>query len=264
MMRTEQYCSFDGKNINVDIYFPNDWKSDDKRSAIVLFHGGGWIKGTNAQFVPHAAELTRLGAVVVLPCYRLLSTDHTTVDVAVRDAVAAMQFVVDNCRKLGISQDRIVIGGGSAGGHLALSALLLDDFIPQNYNYKDLVKAAVLFNPVIDTVEIKDKNESLIRCQYEPVDLSPYHHMKSGFPDTIIFQGTADTVIPLDTINRFKAKMEECNNHCEVILYENRKHSFFNLTATNIIQDYYDILGRIVQFLYDRKLLEIPAKKIED
>lgn len=259
-----EYSSFDGTKKSIHFYFPDDWKKDDRRGAAVLFHGGGWIRGTADQFVPHASELTRLGMVVALPSYRLLESDHATVDIAVRDAMAALQFVFDNSSEMGIDPQKVVAGGGSAGGHLAMSAVLLDEFMPQGYTCKHAIQALLLFNPVIDAVDIKERNESLKLCSYDAKQLSPYHHLRPNMPETLIFQGTADTVVPLSHLQEFEKKMEELGNACHVFLYEGRQHSFFNLTSTNVIQDYYDILGHVVDFLFRRNILEIKIKKVDD
>ena len=38
------------------------WRSDERRSAIVLFFGGGWTNGTPSQFEPQCRHLAALEA----------------------------------------------------------------------------------------------------------------------------------------------------------------------------------------------------------
>src|SRR5690606_41837393 len=44
----------------------------------------------------------------------------------------------------------------------------------------------------------------------------------------IFFLGTQDKIIPVETARRYKEAMEASGNRCELILYENQEHGFFN------------------------------------
>jgi len=87
-------------------------------AAILYFHGGGYIAGSPAT---HRAMLARLsarsGLPAVLPAYPL-APEHP--------APAAFEAALDAWKALraeGIGADRIVLGGDSAGGGLALALL---------------------------------------------------------------------------------------------------------------------------------------------
>ena len=86
--------------------------------VILYFHGGGYVFGSPRT---HRAMLARLsqmtGVATCLPQYRL--APENPFPAAVEDAISAYRTLLDR----GIAHDRIVIGGDSAGGGLALALL---------------------------------------------------------------------------------------------------------------------------------------------
>jgi len=85
--------------------------------------------------------------------------------------------------------------------------------------------ALVLFNPVIDNgpggygyERIGDAYKSF----------SPLHNIKNGASPTILFLGTNDDLIPVETAKYYQKVMEKVNSSCELHLYEGQGHGFFN------------------------------------
>ena len=94
--------------------------------AVVYLHGGAWCAldkdlGTRALFCHLAAQ----GHVVVDVAYRLFP--ETDLPGMVADTKRALAWVKDHAADLQIQPDRIVVAGGSAGGHLALLAAYSHD-----------------------------------------------------------------------------------------------------------------------------------------
>ena len=84
--------------------------------AIVLVHGGGWLKGDKTKFRPLAIKLANAGYAVMSIEYRL--GHETRFPAGIHDCNAATMFLKQNAKKLGIDANRISAVGGSAGGHL--------------------------------------------------------------------------------------------------------------------------------------------------
>ncbi|TQC41608.1 alpha/beta hydrolase [Rhodococcus sp. WS4] len=110
-------------------------------SSVVLYlHGGGFVMGTVATTRPLATHLAAaVGAPVLYPEYRL-APEHPY-PAALEDALASYRWLLDQ----GIPSERIALAGDSAGGGLALLALLKmrDESLP-------LPCACVCLSPFID------------------------------------------------------------------------------------------------------------------
>jgi len=89
--------------------------------AVIYLHGGVWC-ALDKDFAtrPLFRHLAAQGHVVVDVAYRLFS--ETDIPGMVADAKRALAWVKTHAADLQIRPDRIVVAGGSAGGHLALLA----------------------------------------------------------------------------------------------------------------------------------------------
>ncbi|MDB4584520.1 dienelactone hydrolase family protein, partial [Draconibacterium sp.] len=61
-------------------------------------------------------------------------------------------------------------------------------------------------------------------------EISPAHNITKGAPPTIVFLGKEDHLIPVSTAESYKAKMEEVGSRCDLFLYDEAGHGFFNNT----------------------------------
>ncbi|RMH69671.1 MAG: alpha/beta hydrolase, partial [Actinomyces sp.] len=121
----------------LDLYLPDgaapdvtvaDGAAPDRRLPVVLqIHGGAWIIGDKRQQgQPLLRHLARQGVVGVAMNYRL-APRHRFPDQLV-DVKRAIAWIRTHIGEHGGDPDRLVVTGGSAGGHLAaLAALTADD-----------------------------------------------------------------------------------------------------------------------------------------
>jgi acetyl esterase/lipase len=107
--------------LKLDIYAPRDGRG--KSATVIHFHGGGWIKGTRQEYVQRLAPYIEKGWIAVNVDYRLASTAQAPA--AVEDCRCALRWVLEHAEEYGIDRNRVVVTGGSAGGHLALMAGML-------------------------------------------------------------------------------------------------------------------------------------------
>ena len=112
-----------GVELRLHGYKPKDWKASDRRPAIVLFFGGGWVGGTPKQFQPHAKYLASRGMVAFCAEYRTKKRGDATPFDCEADGREAVRWVRANANDWGIDPRRIAAGGGSAGGHVAAAVL---------------------------------------------------------------------------------------------------------------------------------------------
>jgi acetyl esterase/lipase len=87
--------------------------------ALVYLHGGAYCLGGIASYRGLTARLSRLARLRVLSVDYRLAPEHPH-PAAVDDAVAALRFAYAS----GLAPSRVAVGGDSAGGGLALAALL--------------------------------------------------------------------------------------------------------------------------------------------
>jgi len=129
-----QYVDTPERPLYVHIFAPGD--TVDHRGSVLFFHGGGFARTRVEQFEHQAKAIADNGMFAFIVEYRV-SSEGTTVDDAVGDGAAALQWVRDNVETFGLDPNRIAMAGGSAGGSLAVRA----GGEPNAY---------VLFNPAVD------------------------------------------------------------------------------------------------------------------
>ncbi|RFA11259.1 hypothetical protein B7R54_12335 [Subtercola boreus] len=83
----------------------------------IYLHGGGWTSGDKATVTKYCAHQAATGMVVVNVNYR--RAGRFQMDHQLADADAAVRWVHENIRAHGGDPARVVLGGDSAGGHIA-------------------------------------------------------------------------------------------------------------------------------------------------
>ncbi len=241
------------------IHFPADWKASDKRAGIVFFFGGGWRSGTPAQFEPQANYLASRGMVAARPEYRIQSKHNTTPDKAVEDGKSAIRWFRAHSAELGVDPQRIVGSGGSAGGHLAACAAMLEGFDAANEDAAISSKpnALVLFNPVVDMRGLGVKSGETRRKDLT-ARLSPILGMKKETPPTILFYGTSDKFC--EQGRTFLARSKELGNRAELFVAEGLPHGFFNKTPwTEVTLKQADLFLVSLGYLTGEPTVAVPA-----
>ncbi|MEM8670736.1 MAG: alpha/beta hydrolase fold domain-containing protein [Planctomycetota bacterium] len=234
--RAMTYKKVDDVELKVWVFEPEGAPTSDKRPAIVFFFGGGWNSGSPAQFEQHCRYLAKQGMVAMTADYRVKSRHKTLADSCVSDAETAIQWIRTNAEKLGVDPDRIVAGGGSAGGHLAACTGVVPPVgVEENDPVSSRPNALALFNPAVvlapfDGINADKKKLAGLKTRtgVEPKALSPIHHVKKGLPPTIIFHGTADSTVPFVTVKRYTEVATAAGNRCELMAYDGEGHGFFN------------------------------------
>jgi acetyl esterase len=220
------YKTSAGKPRQMEIYFPpNHDPAQTKVPGLILFHGGGWGGGSLRQFRVACAYFASRGLVCATAEYQMLSAadakklppGETRKRVCVTDAKSAIRWFKQHAPELGIDPQRIVTGGGSAGGHIsALATLnpgLNDPADPQAIDTS--VVAYLWFNPAFSPDDAKDPEIDVLR--YLNKDIAP----------AIAFFGDKDTwKVGWDVAY---AKLKSLGNtSVDLQIAPGQAHSFFN------------------------------------
>lgn len=197
------YPAADGSELIAQIARPTE-SGAGRRPAIVLFHGGSWRSARKGQtFEELSRFLASRGMVAVSGTYRGTNSGAGSIDDCVADVRATLQWV----REMpGVDASRIVVGGHSAGGHLALCAALradADGWAPA---------AAIVLSPAVGVMF--------------PAHLAPMELVAAGAPPTLILQGARDSMTPPPPARRFAQRMVAAGNDCRLELVDGA-HTFY-------------------------------------
>lgn len=93
--------------------------------GMVWIHGGGYFEGMPEMvYYSRGRDAARtFGAVVVSPDYRL--STEAPYPAALEDCYAALLWLKENAKELGVDENRLIVGGESAGGGLAAAVCML-------------------------------------------------------------------------------------------------------------------------------------------
>lgn len=198
-----------------------------KTPAIVFFHGGGWVGGKPSLMYDQADYFSKQGILVISVQYRLQSTHATPPLVSLMDAKSAFRWVRSHAERLNIEPTQIAAGGGSAGGHLAAALATIEGFDDHrdDVDISTQPSALILFNPVIDN---GPTGYGYNRVKPYWSEFSPLHNIKKGHPPTIIFFGTDDKFVPVETAQAYQRAIKDHGGLAELYLYEGHQHAFFN------------------------------------
>ncbi len=107
-------------SLAVRIYRPT---ADSAQPALVYFHGGGLVMGSNHSFEPLARALASASAATVVAVDYRLAPEHPP-PAQFDDAYTATEFAARNAGALGLDVNRLAVVGDSAGGSLAAGVAL--------------------------------------------------------------------------------------------------------------------------------------------
>lgn len=220
------YKKVGDRELHLHVFDPAGLKPGDQRACYIVIHGGGWTGGEPRRMYPFATHFAKLGLVGISVEYRLLKkgTPVTVFD-CVKDGRSAVRYVRAHAAELGIDPQKIIVSGGSAGGHVAASTALFEgvDESTDDLKISATPNALILLFPVIDTSKEGYGNAKIGERWQE---LSPVHHVKAGLPPTIVFHGTGDTTTPFKGAKAFNDEMLKAGNRCELVVNEGGVHGY--------------------------------------
>jgi acetyl esterase len=104
------------------LYVPTG--APDTPPITLFFHGGGWVIGTIETHDGICRRLAQESSGAVISVDYRLAPEHRYPG-AIDDCYAALCWVSENAKSLGVDASRLAVAGDSAGGNLAIATALL-------------------------------------------------------------------------------------------------------------------------------------------
>lgn len=204
----QTYKTVGPHSLDMHLFLPQN--TPNKRPAIVFFHGGSWSEGKPDWFFSTCQKYASKGFVACAVEYRTFGRFGTLPFEAVMDAKSAIRWLRQNADTYNIDTTKILATGNSAGGHLALTTALVD-----NWNEKtDKLTVNAKPNALIINAGVYDLTDDItawIRKDLPNKDLvkeiSPNFLIKKDFPPALIFHGTFDRNVPYASAKKFGEDM---------------------------------------------------------
>ncbi|MEQ7801109.1 alpha/beta hydrolase [Pedobacter sp. ASV1-7] len=237
----------------LDLYLPP--AQNGPSPVVINIHGGGWNKGNKESQTGFSGFFKR-GYAVANIAYRL--TGVATAPAAVEDTRCALIYLINNAKKLNIDPNKIVIMGGSAGGHLALMGGLLENnpiFDTNCKGTKNIKVAAIIdkygITDVWDwgygTLKTSKSATSWLGDKAKDKDfaksVSPLYQVKKTSPPVFIVHGDADPIVPYEQSVALKAKLDELGVKNEFITVKGGQHGKFEAEDNRMVN------AKIMDFL---------------
>ena len=225
------YLVADGYESKLDVIAPRD--TSERLPTLLYIHGGGWVGGDkDTQYLGFLPYL-EMGFAIVNVEYRLGRV--ALAPAAVEDCRCALRWVLQNAEEYGLDTDRIVVSGGSAGGHLTLTTGMLtavaglDRRCPvvnpdgpgrADAHEPEMPVAAMInwygITDVADLVEGPNAKTYAVAwmggmSNWREVArrVSPLEYVRSGLPPILTLHGDADTIVPYDHAVRLHDALEK-------------------------------------------------------
>lgn len=214
---------------------------------LINIHGGGWrsgVKETQGGF----NSFFKAGFAVANMEYRL--SGQATAPAAIEDTRCMLIYLIKNAKALNIDPNKIIIMGGSAGGHLALMGGLLgsDHRFDTNCPGVENVKVAAIIDKygIMDVwdwtygPEHKSSSPKLWLGDKANDDafiksVSPISYVTKNSPPIFIVHGDADPTVPYQQSVDLYKKLQDLGVKSQFITVEGGLHGKFDKEKNNEI-----------------------------
>lgn len=237
--RVEVYATPDGTELRAGIWLPPR-EALDPGAAVLWVHGGRFVGGGFGDDARRLRRIADAGYPAISIDYRL-SPPPRWRD-ANGDVACALGWLRGRGKEFGIDPDKIVLGGASAGGTLALNVAyglgLPEDEGGVTSSCGDRPKppAAVLaVSPPVDLTRPSPSGEFRYRdflgggpdeAAEAYAYASPSTKIRRGLPRTLIVQGDADRLVDPAVSSAFAEQVRRARNEVRYVSYPFGGHAF--------------------------------------
>ena len=257
------YSTANGYDCKLDVYAR---RNPNGRTPTVLFiHGGGWVGGVKETELRSFIPYLEMGLSVVNVEYRLARV--SLAPAAVEDCRLALRWVFVNAQKYGFDTTKIIVTGGSAGGHLALITGMLDPSygfdMPTNWDSSGVepkVAAIVNWYGITDVKDLLSGSNKKFYAVWwlgnqqdkESIAqrVSPLTYVRKGLPPIFTVHGDKDQLVPYQQAVRMHEGLTKAGVPNELLTIPGGKHDGFTK------EEMTKIYTAIKEFLKKNKIVE--------
>jgi acetyl esterase/lipase len=227
----------------VDLYIPYD---NQPGPTALYIHGGGWANGSKEQYVLWFLPYLQLGMRVVSVQYRLSGV--APAPAAVEDCRCALKWVGRNAAKYGLDPERILVTGGSAGGHLALMTGMIDASAGLDRECPDgeapTPKAILNYYGVTDVLGALEHKSTSALLWLKGIEnprelarrLAPLTYVRAELPPILSIHGDADESVPYRDAVRLHQALEEAHVPNQLLTIAGGRHGRFRWSDADTIK----------------------------
>lgn len=230
------------KETVLDILQPKE-NSNEKRPGVIAIHGGGWVEGNKEEYSAHVCvRYVEKGFVCASVEYRLAKA--ATAPAAVTDVLDAAHWFETNAKKYNVDTKRIVVTGGSAGGHLSLMV----GMTPNSAKLGPAAKVAA----VVDFYGITDVGDQLDGAHKQDYAVtwvpeqsgrlklasrvSPMTYVRKGLPPILVIHGDADSTVPYEHSVKLVKALRDAGDDAELVSVPQGEHGFPDAKVNEIYE----------------------------
>ena len=224
------------RDLKLTLYYPIE--GEGPYPAIVFIHGGGWRAGHPGHFARQAMYLTANGYVCACIEYRL--STEAIFPAAIEDSKCAIRWMRGYAAKqYRVDPERIAVGGGSAGGHLALLAGTSGGVQELEgtggwREFSSRVQLVIAYNPACEFIgKTNAAVTAFLGGTYEEAperyhQATPETYLDGSDPPMLLLHGTEDKIVPYRESVDFVAALKALGLEAQLYTEEGAGHGWFN------------------------------------
>lgn len=243
--RIEVYKQIDGYDLEIHLFLPDQEVFDGLRPTIAYFHGGSWSEGKPDWFFESGEKYAKNGWVAVAVEYRIKGRHGNYPFDSVKDAKTAIRWLRQNSNNYGIDPTKIIATGNSAGGHLALTATLAENWNEKSDNISiDSKPNVVIVNSAVYDLTVENAKWIVEKQPDKNIvkEISPNSLIKTSTTKFLLLHGENDRRCTYSSAEYFYQKMKDLHNDIELYKIEDANHFIWfgkNASEVNCITQKY-------------------------
>jgi acetyl esterase len=261
------YSGDGSRDHRLDVIVPQD--APGSLPVYIYFHGGGWTSGDKAPLTKYCASQAADGMIVVNANYRMAT--RFQLRHMLEDGNAVLDWVARRIGDFGGDPSRIVLGGDSAGGHIAalLAASAFEPELAAHYDIQPQVEPQNLRGLVqhcsIADVSVMFERGFVLSLNFLRMLLpergrgvvlrtaarfmSPIEWLDNGFPPVLVTTSERDYFYRANL--NFIAALRRRSIHVDTLIYDrsqtNTRHTWQQDARHPESQEVYRRLGDFVR-----------------